>query len=330
MKWQHVRRSVSKPAILWSCLAIVAWLLFVVAALSTSSPSWLPDVVWSILALPADDGVLEARGQFGDSFGPFNALVSSLALVGVISTLALQQTVAKQQQFQEQLFHAVAAYQSLLESFETNYRTKSGEPGSLRGRSALQNAWQHYVVGPFLRNCKAPGMDDVARNVGSLFFGETVGFAATQGAIESVDRQVAGWLSTDGATAALEVLGQAWWALYSSHRHHLDALFRAWYTVHRILNEAPNYSVTVDAQRLYAASFRAQISWIEMVYMLANQSALPHNAMFPRACRYANYFCAYDNLATTGDVTVTLLVEVAKARKANPSGNELTRAAFSR
>lgn len=293
MKWRCVSRLVSKPWVGWSGLAFVAWLLFVLLTLSTSSPSWLPDVVWSILALPVtnDGGILAARGQLGDSFGPFNALVSSFALVGVISTLVVQQTVAKQQQFQEQLFHAIAAYQSLLESFETTNRCDPSAPTSLRGRSALQYAWQEHVVAPFVGNCRVPGMDAICSIVNHVASGATQDFSTIQSAMKSVDEQVAQWLSADTKTELLEALGRAWWALYSSHRHHLDALFRAWYTVHRILHAASNYSVTDDSQRLYAASFRAQISWIEMVYMLANQSALPHNEKFPHACEYANYYC---------------------------------------
>jgi hypothetical protein len=156
-------------------------------------------------------------------------------------------------------------------------------------------------------------------------------FAAVQRAIESSTAHVGRLLaSPEGKLKALEVLGQGWWTLYSSQKPYLDALFRAWYTVHRILNEAPAYRVGADAQRLYAASFRAQISWIEMVYLLANQSGLPHNERFPRACQYSNTFCVFDNLGGSGDLTVALLVALAIERESDPNGTELNRAAFLR
>lgn len=333
---QRLIRAFSPPWFRWSCVAVLIWWLFLQLVLSTETPIWIPEFLRSLLALPPDNqsSLLARRGQLGDSFGLFNALVSSLALVGVISTLALQQSIAKQQQFQEQLFHAVEAYQSLLASFEpaTLGFVAAGEGETLRGRTAMQRVWQRHVVASFSAESEALGVSELAKGAsGSPAHRGAMDFAAVQRAIESATSHVGRLLaSPEGKLRALEVLGQGWWTLYSSHKPYLDALFRAWYTVHRILNEAPAYRVGADAQRLYAASFRAQISWIEMVYLLANQSGLPHNEKFPRACRYSNSFCFFDNLGGSSDITVLLLVAIAKERESNPKGTELNRAAFVR
>lgn len=43
------------------------------------------------LPYPSDITSVEARGQFGDSFGVVNAVISSFALIGLLVTLAMQQ-----------------------------------------------------------------------------------------------------------------------------------------------------------------------------------------------------------------------------------------------
>lgn len=324
-------RDIAKLWLFWAIAVLVAWFIFLQIALSSTPASWMPDFLLSIFALPVGEqkvDVLALRGQLGDSFGPFNALVSSLALVGLISTLVLQQSIAKQHQFQIQLFHAIEAYRSLLESFETPSRGDLPRPGAsaIRGRSGLEYAWKRYLVAVFEAKASefrlvAPINLDAAE--------ASLDFAAISQLTKAAGDQSTILISQqESRVRVLEALGQAWWMLYSSHRHHLDAMFRAWYTVHRILNEAPRYSVSPRSQFLYAASFRAQVSWIEMVFLLANQSGLPHNAKFPNACRFANYFCVYDNIEASTDITVSLLIELAKGRLADPQGDELNRAAF--
>lgn len=118
----------------------------------------------------------------------------------------------------------------------------------------------------------------------------------------------------DELGALMETVGKAWHPVYGMHRYQLDSLFRAWYTVYRVLETAPTYELEPDAIRLYSAIYRAQLSWIEMAFLLINQSGLPGNPAYPRACKLTNIYAVFDNLDAENDVVVVALAIVAFRR----------------
>ena len=76
--------------IILSSVALIAWVGYVALALSEYAPLWVPEA----LRLPSGEpgsSLLSRRGQFGDTFGAFNALVSTFALIGLLLTLRTQQ-----------------------------------------------------------------------------------------------------------------------------------------------------------------------------------------------------------------------------------------------
>lgn len=110
-------KSARWPWPIWiGILSLLLWCSYAMLALSNEAPDWL----WGALRLPRDDtsSILARRGQFGDAFGAFNALISTFALIGLFFTIRSQQQqlteqgkasktserLTHQQQFQEQFY----------------------------------------------------------------------------------------------------------------------------------------------------------------------------------------------------------------------------------
>jgi hypothetical protein len=327
-------------------LAVLLWFTYFCIALSTQTPPWVPDWIQSFWTLPAggEGSALVRRGQFGDAFGAFNALISTLAFVALLSTLRTQQRqlraqrdqtrsevrLISQQQFQEQYYRAVDAYRTLVAEFATGapgIRSQSGAD-PLRGRSALFAVWNDYMLQP-LANIGGP-VGDAARlqlNAAGKVAGD--GNNVLRQARRAIEELWTRCQQDDSLRQELlQTISSNWTTLYATYRFQLDSIFRAWYTVHRVLATAPNYRIDHPVARLYGASFRAQLSWIELTFLLVNQSGLPSLEHFPKACRHSNANAIFDNLAAEGDIAVYCLSEQAKARVADPVGASLNRSAF--
>lgn len=317
--------------------AFVLWMLYGLLALSTVSASWLPD----FMTLPVDGAtsVLASRGQFGDAFGAFNALISTFALIGLFFTLHAQQIqineqskanksfdlLARQQQFQEQYFRAVDTYRELLSS--VSYTT---DHGLLTGRAALWAIWRELIVAPLATAESTPFVRALHKQIKAYSNAGLGDWNTNSEAIEAIG-ELTGAIAADGARAVIvQRIGVVWAAAYSMHRFQMDSLFRSWYTVYRVLDTADKYELPDETIRLYSASFRAQLSWIEMAFLLANQSALPGNPAFPRACHFSNRFRIFDNLEVSNDAVVAVLYQVALRNAENALGDEgqLCRRAF--
>ena len=75
-------------------IALFAWALYFSFAISVVTPAWIPDWIhrYFMLSTKADAAsIMTTRAQFGDTFGAFNALVSTLALIGLLWTIRMQQ-----------------------------------------------------------------------------------------------------------------------------------------------------------------------------------------------------------------------------------------------
>jgi hypothetical protein len=294
---------------------LALWTLWLFLTLSTSYPVWLPDFL--VLDTTDTEKLFARRGQIGDAFGAFNSLVSAFAFIGLIFTLRTQEDqlrlqernarstdlLIRQQQFQEQLFRAIDAYRSLL----SDVIVFSGE-AEYKGRMALNFLWTKALL------------HRIEAEPGSTFQ------KVLRRQIESPDRVSAGFWDDRKATAdsvnlfikdldqdfekiqpLLQRINEAWGAVYLENRFQLDALFRAWYTVYRTLETADKYEIDISARFLYSASFRAQLSWIELAFLLMNQSNLNDDYRFEKACRISNKYATFDNLDFQSDVIVAIL-----------------------
>lgn len=329
------------PAVL-TALALVVWAAYALLVLSESTAWWVPERLHRLVALPDETSTtLARRGQFGDAFGAFNALVSTLALVSLLTTLgvqrrqlAAQQTqtqsevrLMRQQQFQEQYYRAVDAYRMLLAEFQPMQRAGRLQDVGMRGRAGLFVVWRELMLEPLAAQDGLTGETVRAQITASL------DPAPDSDRDINARRQIAQVLSQAAADSRLRArmlagISRQWSKLYSSHRFQLDALFRAWYTVYRILDTAPRYELEDEVVRLYGASFRAQLSWIELAFLLVNQSGLHPGTGFPKACKLSNTYAVFDNLVDDDDLVVACLSMIAREREADPAGFELNRQGF--
>lgn len=328
-------------------LLLALWFGYVALALSTTTPDWIP--IPDFLRLPPpqsgdNSSTLARRGQFGDAFGAFNALVSALAFAGLILTLIAQRKqlasqqkqseasnrLFRQQQFQEQFYRAVDAYRGLLLDV-TVPETIDRLEVTHRGRQALHCLWRLGLLKGLVTD--SDDEFDLARRRQVEASSATYKFnftsqrdAATS--IHSLESKVR--VDKELMGEVLSSIGVAWFTVYQANRFQFDALFRAWYTVYRVLDTAPRYKLDPKEIELYSATFRAQLSWIEMAFLLANQSALPPGPAFPRACIYSNKYKVFDNLVTDDDLVVSILRNRAfmAAPTADSSRANLTAEAF--
>lgn len=312
-------------------LAVSSWLAYIMLALSETAPDWIPD----ILRLPTGEAgstVLSRRGQFGDAFGAFNALVSTLALIGLLLTLRTQQdqirsqertsrsndTLTRQQQFQDQLYRAVDAYRDQLQAVTCS---RSGAEGPVTGRLALREIWRNQFV-KHIEHVDLPLLKAAISAQMDAYDNELSGIWNSHEDVVKHSKLLVGEIESQEATRdeILRRLGSSWRIVYLANRYQLDSLYRSWYTVYRILDTAARYEIDEPTVRLYSAAFRAQISWIEMAFLLVNQIGLPSNPEFPKACRYSDKFSTFDNLDSAHDVVAEILVHV--VRRTVPSSHD--------
>lgn len=338
-KYRSHAALISAAVVIWT-----AWLWFCLSPPGLLPP---PDFISGHFSLPPAGDLgqeLDLRGKLGDAFGPFNALVSTIALGILLVTLNLQRKqidqqheqlalqkqqidsefkLIRQQQFQEQFFRAIDGYQQQLSALTAGHGQTGGEPVR-NGRDALNHIVRTQLYramgkSPHIGNCVGAQMqtnDDV------LFWHRSLAeqvSAARQRLSTSQNRQ-----------GTLALLRKTWAAVYFQHRFQFDALFRAWYTVYRILDTAPTYHIDENTIWLYGASFRAQLSWIELLVLLLNQSDFEAVNEHPRACRYSNKYCVFDNLAVDSDIIAMILRDEACAKAPLPGGDQLNEAAFTR
>lgn len=311
------RRSAIPVAL--SAIALIAWVLYLIVALSDSAYEWVPN----FLRLPSGESgasVLSRRGQFGDAFGAFNALVSTFALIGLLFTLRTQQDqirsqektsasndrLVRQQQFQDQFFRAVDAYRDQLHAITS---VSNNEQQALAtGRLALLSIWRNQLV----KHIKSGGIEQLRLALEAqreAYENEHSGiWNSHKELIDACNRLVA-FLDADlkSQDDVLQRMGAAWQTVYLANRYQLDSLYRAWYTVYRVLDTAGVYQIPPETVRLYSAAFRAQVSWIEMAFLLINQFGLPGNPTYPKACVYSIRYVSFDNLDRDHDLVVGLL-----------------------
>lgn len=321
---QSIRLTRYWPALL-GAVAILCWVAYLYVALSVTTPWWIPDWIHKMFEISDSKDsatIFQIRGQIGDTFGAYNALISTMAFIGLLWTIVGQQKqiadqeaqarrndlLVSQQQFQEQFFRAIDAYRDLLASIKVASIGKLGEV--LVGREALNHLWRSRLLDQlYLARPDATGVRDRTA--------VKVDIPATAAGVRGV-AQFCNILDQDAELRAsvLQRIGHYWADLYLEQRYQLDALFRAWYTVYRVLETAPDYHLSPRTISLYSASFRAQLSWIELAFLLINQSGLEPNEKFPRACHLSNKYVVFDNLSISGDILAAILR--AEARRNPP------------
>ena len=291
-------------------LLLLSWSAYALILVQPTARRWLKAVLPFEIEFPERIGQL---GQVGDSLNLFSSLLSACALVGVLVTLRLQQRqltgqarqaqemvlLVRRQQFQEQLFRAIDTYTLLVAAFRR---------GMAEGREGMEVGWKELLGSLAGSHTAWSGIaqlqvDTFQKPMDEVFRSKTIVLE------DAVEKFVKSYLRLDASerlTFQLP-LETAWNDLYMTRRSNLDALFRAWYHVYRILETAPLYGIDGESIWLYNSAFRAQVSWIELAYLLVNLSDFPGNVDYDTARRYANKYAIFDNLVASQDCIVASL-----------------------
>jgi hypothetical protein len=106
----------------------------------------------------------------------------------------------------------------------------------------------------------------------------------------------------------------AWLSMYGSNRYQLDFLFRTWYHAFKTIASAVDFEIDEETEWRTASRFRAQLSWIEMVFLLANQTfgSEAGSDRFPKAVELSERYAMFDNFTLGLDPTVHALLAAAK------------------
>lgn len=312
-------------------LVVFGWLSFLVFSLST-------DVTWTpprALTLPDSShaGDLELRGQLGDSFGAFNALVSAVALVGVITTLRLQhnQLAAQDSQFSrlhfsEQLRFAISSYESCLNSVTarssrdgareddgTNRTVRDEKEYDVTGRAALAEIWHRDIIFELdLRDPKLKSMDDarvlqleIARQSRppTLRQRETL-----RTKIESVVRDLNTNDDAGRKAAATKVVRDAWRLAMYKHKHQFSPLSESARAVLRLIDASSGIGIDDANRKLQTEHFRARLSETEMYFLLA--ASYDYQSGSPRDENVFTKLGFFDSVPKDADIAVALLLSV--------------------
>jgi hypothetical protein len=144
-----------------------------------------------------------------------------------------------------------------------------------------------------------------------------------QSQIESLDARI-----TDKYLSALL---DSWRDSYTSNVYQFDALFRAWYHVCKAIANASEFQIDSATEWRAAARWRAQLSWIELVYLLSNQclSEGENGNGFPKAVVLSERYAMFDNFQPGIDPTAHFLNRLARGRLELAGARRLKDEAFS-
>lgn len=317
-------------------------------------------------ASPADDPrvkLLDLRGKLGDSFGPLNALLSSLGFIALLYSInmqraasTLQESIQQRQRFEELFSLTIQANREALReigslSWDPDHSyipTKDekfvyGEDyrrlklsNRWIGKEALRRIWNDEIDSLLSEEIRALMDNTLATEIAKQFaalatYDENSPTDVQKMAVPNVELAFdqADWQMRDHVFGYLV---KAYKAMYENNEFQLDAYFRTLYRIFELLSRGESdYGLQSTQVREYAAIARAQLSWHELAFTLLN--CVSEN--FEKAGRLYNRFALFDNLTTRKSIVTALarkFVVTPKDAANNLSGigamSELEPAAF--
>ncbi|OYY93181.1 MAG: hypothetical protein B7Y41_12715 [Hydrogenophilales bacterium 28-61-23] len=265
-------------------------------------------------ALAIDEQSPAGWGQLGDYFGGvLNPIFSFLTILALVLTLTLQSRELKlsreelelsrtelrksaealrgqnkaidRQSFEQTFFSWLNTYRELLASIEL-----SSNDEVLRGKRALMRLWSYLLDAshvwstirkqyPYLptANTNRPAAGRAEDSLRSLQEGE-------RGLVSKV---------------AIE----RWEELYAKYEYQLDSLFRVLYRLIVWIDSQDEERLSPAQKWLYVSIVRAQLSWIELVYLFYNG----HTERGKSFKRLAEKYALFDNLNFATDPVIAIV-----------------------
>jgi len=262
----------------------------------------------------------EKLGELGDSFGMLNGLFGAITLWLVyrtyrgdressetqaeMSALQLDQAkfaadaqiaLTRSERYMSEVAAASQSYNGLLHDIVA----PDGPGARWEGRNGLWHWWKRYLIQPGVG--VRPGWKDAPtkpltpwNTVRRLYDDEQADTTLLGDAW--VKEQVVSHCNLD---ELVKYARPSWRKLYAQNWFQLDALFRSWFHVYKTINSAERMQVPAEIEWAAAARFRAQLSGIELAYLLANLvfSEGPDGKGFPEAIKMCERYAVFDNFA---------------------------------
>lgn len=250
-------------------------------------------------------------GQFGDFLGgALNPVFGFLSVLALLVALVLQNRelrlsteelrnssealrgqnrAIEHQNFEQTFFAWLRTYRELLDSV-SHYRNRENATIELRGREALR-VWWHNAVSPF----GVAGAVKAA--VGEGTWDETFRRNPTRGGV------LLALVEAGHQAAVLSAAMRKWESLYKDEEYQLDSLFRNLYRLIYWINSQDSTHISPAQKWLYVSIVRAQLSWIELVYLY-------YNGLTQRGANFKELierYALFDNLTFESDQVISIL-----------------------
>ena len=243
----------------------------------------------------------EEWGQFGDYMGgTINPVVGLATIFLILTTVKLQRQELRaslhelrasnkalaKQSFENSFFSWIEIYQRLLDG------VRAFEIDSTRteqGRHALEDKFFVNFSTDAIKKGRKIDIPYYARNPKRIIAPATSDFYR-------------GWTST----CRLNIINAAkenFELLMLRQKYQFDGLFRTLYRLIRWVDEANERTLTDDEKWFYVSIIRAQLTWIEMVFLLFNCLTEDGKSFLV----YANKYALFDNLDVSSDVVLALV-----------------------
>lgn len=262
-------------------------------------------------------------GQFGDFFGgtlnPIFGFLSVMALLAALviqsrelkvsseelknSALALnaQNKAIAHQSFEQTFFSWLQNYRDMLGSIEHVLRGSSGTV-EFKGRKALQRWWSESIeVGCVV--------SEIGKNNNE--YNGTTNSGNSENEIFLKAAKVEPDLLT---TTALKF----WEGVYRRNEYQLDSFFRNLYRLMLWIDSQHETRMSLEQKWLYISIVRAQLSWIEMVYLFYNG----YTERGKNFKRLVDKYALFDNLNFDSDYVI------AHIKKHPPKDNHYLETAY--
>jgi Putative phage abortive infection protein len=264
--------------------------------------------------------VAETKGQFGDFFGLLNGLMGCLTFIFIYKTFLLQGEAANSQLA---LQRETSANQIALQ------KSTSADQFLQLQREAYTSTVRDAINSYNLRleAILVPHRDPETHQILSTWPG-------AHGLYHLWMHGMEGTLTLSGLDTGKdsENLSLRWQEIYEKFRYQLDALFRAWFHTLKTIETAPEYNIDFDLEWRTVARFRAQLSSIELTFLLANQVLSRSNDGngYGEARRLCEKYAIFDNYELGAHEKVgQFLLDLAKTSQGHVGNHRLEKSSFS-
>ena len=312
---------------------------------------------WSLGTIDSFDPekIAAMKGQFGDVFGLLNGAFGAVTLWLVYlaysreaSSSEAQMDFVRRERYLAEIDASIQAYNQQLHDIVVLKSQGENKQQTWTSKHGLMTLWTSRLTLPVKSDSRgdtlasqtsglSPGDRNARFSIWSPINEHIEGHSNERKLVPQAFKN-SEWVAQKLAQSDMDtVVGfgsavrEQWLAVYSEHRYQLDALFRTWYHTCKAVEQARALGIDAETEWRAAARWRSQLSWIELLFLLANQSLSEGDSGdgFPRAVALSSRYAMFDNLVAGLDPTVHAVLQVARGDIEIPGGRALPKECFS-